>query len=1146
MNDQWDDFKAQEKKKSETSFSNFDTSSDKSDASTNGWEFSDWEEELGDSQISMSEDDKIEQKKIRNFFKEKWRFISPYGNPYSVPNSKAKQVKICIPDEERKLRPSFDKKLFENPVYQENVSWCWWTIRALGTAQDKHQVQEGKLPKDFIAAASQLAASHQAFALACVGDPTGGAKFEIGQLKTTSLKQCTMENILRSSFGIAELECENKKNRDNYWQQANCMPIRVDTETLDRMSLQLEPGNWVDLAAGIVCDTDSALQVEFIPIDIQTITAITENLSLARKAQDELVHYLKDTQQVSGNYGINGSASKTGNLGFSNINKFPGWNKATRSYSGNYGYNSSQGISRSIETRDCEAEQMQKQIHNRIRLLEQMLMLQNGWTVRITIFSSDNSPITESLHGTIGTALQKLGYACHWESCHDYGVVPRSSLVLPDYLILPLISFPQRSFIGFEAKSRPNLNLNPERPQLNSQEIAAGLSVEDISLPIGKLVWNGKESKQMVRIPKKEINRHMFVCGKTGSGKSNTVTSFLTQLQDSLNYLVIEPVKGEYHALPNIRRYNMIAGDLEYCMQMNPFWFPVGSSLQYHVDSLKLIISAAFDLYAAMPNILEQCLYRVYINCGWDFVSGKNMYEGKLPEEYLFPTFQSLCEEVEQYLSESAFGDETRGDYEGALLSRLRSFTSGIKGLLLNTNKHIPVQDWAEKNVVVELDALADDADKAIVMGALLIQYFQYVKYIKHAKDAEGVKNLEHLFVLEEAHHLFKEKASKTSSTKGTSGSSSTQLVEMLDNLLAEARCYGEGFVIVDQSPSNVSTAVLKNTGVKIVHRSDYGDDVTVLQKVLLLEEHDRTTARLKIGHALVRYGTMASPCEIKIALCEEKEKSKIHPTTSKLSAMENAYDRVFNNSQIMEEINYLISGFVIQLLAEADIAVIQKMYEYFRMATADLISSKCGIDSVELLTDDDYYVPILQLCINEYANKLFPGQFCLTKMITLFAVRLAKVLAYYRKIELVDENESDWFEKTMKKMSQNQNLQKDWSILQNYRSNQIYSRMYTFYLNAKERIVGGLGLFYQDNYNRLYDVVQDFPVIEGLLADENDELSSYQIVMKDGRATLSDESESYFYEMLAKLVIDSSTPRSQIWKDIIVSLKKKSSGEMN
>ena len=90
-------------------------------------------------------------------------------------------------------------------------------------------------------------------------------------------------------------------------------------------------------------------------------------------------------------------------------------------------------------------------------------------------------------------------------------------------------------------------------------------------------------------------------------------------------------------------------------LQLNPFWFPEGANLAFHIDSIKTIISSAFDLSAAMPNIVEQCLYNVYMKAGWNIVTNHNIYQDILPETYLYPPFQDFSNEESSYLDKSEF-----------------------------------------------------------------------------------------------------------------------------------------------------------------------------------------------------------------------------------------------------------------------------------------------------------------------------------------------------------------------------------------------------------------------------------------------------------------------------------------------------------
>ena len=67
-------------------------------------------------------------------------------------------------------------------------------------------------------------------------------------------------------------------------------------------------------------------------------------------------------------------------------------------------------------------------------------------------------------------------------------------------------------------------------------------------------------------------------------------------------------------------------------------------------------------------------------------------------------------------------------------------------------------------------------------------------------------QELQHVTVLEEAHCILP-RASKQQSQEGANilGKS----VEMISSAIAEMRTYGEGFIIVDQSPSAVDIAAI-------------------------------------------------------------------------------------------------------------------------------------------------------------------------------------------------------------------------------------------------------------------------------------------------------------------------------------------------
>ena len=425
-----------------------------------------------------------EEKKARKRLKILRSFKYPRieDNPYGPLTDQAQQAREYLPKALEKIRPSDTVASLDLPELDEKddvSTWTWRAIRALGTTQDKQRTQENKLPQEFADAADQFAAARHPFALSCVGKPGAGVSFRIGVPADTDVA-CT-EDVLRAAFGIAELGEEPDTLDQMPWQQAVCDPVRLDTDSLDKMEVNVEPGKWADEAAAVVSGSDCAACLAFFPIDRNWIDSpLREALDL----DDALSHYLKDTQQLSSNYGLSGSGSRSSTerlLGREKIVDMRDKN-FTDSISG--GYSLSQGVSLNVEIRDYRAEQMQNHIRNRIRLLEQMKVRGNGWAVRITVHAGSlHHHAATAVRGALGAALAKLGYACDWETHNHYGVQKRKSMILPGYLLPALISFPGKSYIGFELKPRTNLNLNPTSADV------------DKSIPIGSLVWNGKTTQ---------------------------------------------------------------------------------------------------------------------------------------------------------------------------------------------------------------------------------------------------------------------------------------------------------------------------------------------------------------------------------------------------------------------------------------------------------------------------------------------------------------------------------------------------------------------------------------------------------------------------------------------------------------------------
>jgi len=63
------------------------------------------------------------------------------------------------------------------------------------------------------------------------------------------------------------------------------------------------------------------------------------------------------------------------------------------------------------------------------------------------------------------------------------------------------------------------------------------------------LAWNRVPAGELA-VPRASLNRHAFVCGATGAGKSQTVRGLLeAATRAGIGWLVVEPAKAEYRLM---------------------------------------------------------------------------------------------------------------------------------------------------------------------------------------------------------------------------------------------------------------------------------------------------------------------------------------------------------------------------------------------------------------------------------------------------------------------------------------------------------------------------------------------------------------------------------------------------------------------
>ncbi len=442
-------------------------------------------------------------------------------------------------------------------------------------------------------------------------------------------------------------------------------------------------------------------------------------------------------------------------------------------------------------------------------------------------------------------------------------LTPLNSRMLSAYIHLP-----KREMPGFRIRRSAEFSLAEIPPKDPNRVIA-----------IGNILDRGVDTGNLYYIDVDALQKHTIVCGVTGGGKTNTCFYLLGQLwKYGIPFMVCEPAKSEYRHMmlmsetfKGVGQAFSLGDETVSPFRLNPFEIMKGVKVQTHLDALKSVFNASFEMYSPMPQVLEKALNAIYSVRGWDLVQNKNRRlppginpgDPDCPPE-IYPTMKDLYEIIDPITESFGYSERIGPDVQAALKARIGSLLIGGKGQMLNTRRSIPPEVLFGRPTVVELKMVSEDSEKSFLIGMLLVFLYEY-------REALGPHDhLQHIMLVEEAHRLLKNVPTGQS---GENANPAGKAVEFFTNMLAEIRSYGQGFIIADQIPNKLAPEALKNTNLKIMHRIVAVDDRDSMGGAMNLDDiQKRHVTALGQGRALVYAEKMEQPYHLQIMFDKTKE----------------------------------------------------------------------------------------------------------------------------------------------------------------------------------------------------------------------------------------------------------------------------------
>ncbi|MBO5452085.1 MAG: ATP-binding protein [Lachnospiraceae bacterium] len=372
--------------------------------------------------------------------------------------------------------------------------------------------------------------------------------------------------------------------------------------------------------------------------------------------------------------------------------------------------------------------------------------------------------------------------------------------------------------------------------------------VDEDNIQFGKLITN-EMSDVVIGCPVNTFTKHALIVGVPGSGKTTFAIHLLLQFyKKDIPFLAIEPTKSEYRgmidAIPDIQIFtpgnNAVSPFI-----INPFIPPRGIRIEQYIPSLASAFKAAFSMPSPLDVIFMRAIHSCYTEYGW-----KDYSKYGDPDVRYFGLYEFILV-FKKIIAESGYGGEVKGNLESGGVFRLLNLIEQNSNIY-DTINTVPIEDILHKPTVIELNAIDNTEQKALIMALLLINICVYTKN-NQLNDGQ-IKNA---LLIDEAHVLFGGNGNNLGDKADAQGTT----IKALQDMIAEIRSYGTSIIIADQSPAKVSREIVAQTEIKIAFRLVQAIEKEIIGDSTNMDENQQQQlSRLKTGEAYVYYGKLDIP----------------------------------------------------------------------------------------------------------------------------------------------------------------------------------------------------------------------------------------------------------------------------------------------
>ncbi|MBY9018503.1 MAG: ATP-binding protein [Candidatus Lokiarchaeota archaeon] len=369
------------------------------------------------------------------------------------------------------------------------------------------------------------------------------------------------------------------------------------------------------------------------------------------------------------------------------------------------------------------------------------------------------------------------------------------------------------------------------------------IEAKEGNIKLGRVIKE-KGLKYFYHLSLKDLAKHIFVCGSTGTGKSNFLQYFLINFKNlfKIPFFLVE-FKGEYHFMQKMIDDLIVLWPGEN-FSINIF-DPDGVDPLIHSERI-------FDIFKSGKFLDENSEYSPQMEKVLIEILAKTCADKKYQS---WPGFDKCCK---IYLDDNQKSIPMLKQTLISVNNRIRRFSQGPLKALFEPNDKITLDNLFKMNVILDLSSiirLGGEKEDALFFLNMVLKYLWDKNLANGAHNYEGIK---HLTIIEDAQYFAPQGLIKK-----------TKITSYLEDIALLQRGTGECLITLATRP-DISKEILANNGVVLTFKNHIEKEIMCELLNLDLEKKNYLSA-LEEGHCIIRVNSLKNPFILHIPLIKRE-----------------------------------------------------------------------------------------------------------------------------------------------------------------------------------------------------------------------------------------------------------------------------------